>query len=191
VPASLGLPVLLVFNAIMLTSAGSTLDSTFASAAKLAGRDWSDARMQPTDSDTRFGRRVMVAIALLGNLPLLGIYMGDAVGPAVIAATTISGTMVMGLAPIFLLAFVPGVGPWSFHLAFWPGLVLGALVTVESMLKVAIFPAWIDIGSGAYADDLGINVWGLALCTAGFLVGALIGRNGILASSKQTAVRKR
>ncbi len=39
VPASLGLPVLLVFNAIMLTSAGSTLDSTFASAAKLAGRD--------------------------------------------------------------------------------------------------------------------------------------------------------
>jgi Na+/proline symporter len=191
VPASLGLPVLLVFNAIMLTSAGSTLDSTFASAAKLAGRDWTDARMPPTDSDTRFGRRVMVAIALLGNLPLLGIYMGDAVGPAVIAATTISGTMVMGLAPIFLLAFVPGVGPWSFHLAFWPGLLFGILVTIESALKVAIFPAWIDIGSGAYADDLGVNVWGLAICTAGFLLGALIGRNGIPASFKQTAVRKR
>jgi Na+/proline symporter len=176
VPASLGLPVLLVFNAIMLTSAGSTLDSTFASAAKLAGRDWTGARVQPTDADTRFGRRVMVTIALVGNLPLFGIYMGDAVGPAIIAATTISGTMVMGLAPIFLLAFVPGVGPWSFHLAFWPGLLFGVLVTVESMLKVAIFPAWIDIGTGAYADDLGVNVWGLCLCTAGFLVGALIGR---------------
>jgi len=40
VPASFGLPLLLIFNAIMLTSAGSTLDSTFASTAKLAARDW-------------------------------------------------------------------------------------------------------------------------------------------------------
>ena len=38
VPASFGLPLLLVFNAIMLTSAGSTLDSTFASTAKLTAR---------------------------------------------------------------------------------------------------------------------------------------------------------
>jgi SSS family solute:Na+ symporter len=35
VPALFGLPMLLVFNAIMLTSAGSTLDSTFSSVAKL------------------------------------------------------------------------------------------------------------------------------------------------------------
>lgn len=175
VPAALGLPVLLVFNAIMLTSAGSTLDSTFASAAKLAGRDWPGAGGTPSEADTRFGRHVMVAIAILGNLPLLGIYLGDRIGPAIIAATTISGTMVMGLAPIFLLAFVRTAGRASFHLAFWPGLLLGILVTLESALRIEIFPAWIDIGSGPYADDLGINVWGLALCTAGYLAGAALG----------------
>ena len=40
VPAALGLPMLLVFNTIMLTSAGSTLDSTFSSKANLAAIDW-------------------------------------------------------------------------------------------------------------------------------------------------------
>ncbi len=176
VPAAFGLPMLLVFNAIMLTSAGSTLDSTFTSAAKLSGRDWPGRVGTATDAETRFGRWVMVAIAVAGNLPLLAIYFGDAVGPAIIAATTISGTMVMGLAPIFLLAFIPHAGRESFHLAFWPGLALGVLVTVENAVGIAIFPAWIDIGSGKYADDLGINLWGLGLCTAGYLAGALIGR---------------
>ena len=175
VPASLGLPMLLIFNAIMLTSAGSTLDSTFSSAAKLAGRDWPGRAGAATDAERRYGRWVMVAIAVVGNIPLLSITMGDAVGPAIIAATTISGTMVMGLAPIFLLAFIPHAGRMSFHLAFWPGLVLGVLVTLEAALGTAIFPAWIDIGSGKYADDLGVNVWGLMICTAGYLAGAGIG----------------
>ena len=172
VPASFGLPMLLVFNAIMLTSAGSTLDSTFSSAAKLSGRDWPGRAGTATDTETRYGRWVMVGIAVAGNLPLLSIYLGDAVGPAIIAATTISGTMVMGLAPIFLLAFIPHAGRESFHLAFWPGLLFGVLVTLESAFGTAIFPAWIDIGSGKYADDLGINVWGLAICTGGYLAGA-------------------
>jgi hypothetical protein len=82
--------------------------------------------------------------------------------------------MVMGLAPIFLLAFVPHAGRESFHLAFWPGLALGVLVTLEGALGAEIFPAWIDIGSGAYADDLGVNLWGLLLCTAGYLAGAAL-----------------
>jgi len=175
VPASLGLPMLLIFNAIMLTSAGSTLDSTFSSAAKLSGRDWPGRAGAATDAEFRYGRWVMVAIAIAGNIPLLGVYMGDSVGPAIIAATTISGTMVMGLAPIFLLSFIPHAGRISFHLAFWPGLALGILVTLEAVLGVEIFPAWIDIGSGKYADDLGVNVWGLAICTGGYLAGAAIG----------------
>lgn len=175
VPASLGLPMLLIFNAIMLTSAGSTLDSTFSSAAKLSGRDWPGRAGAATDAEFRYGRWVMVVIAIAGNIPLLGVYMGDSVGPAIIAATTISGTMVMGLAPIFLLSFIPHAGRISFHLAFWPGLALGILVTLEAVLGVEIFPAWIDIGSGKYADDLGVNVWGLAICTGGYLAGAAIG----------------
>lgn len=174
VPGALGLPMLLVFNAIMLTSAGSTLDSTFASAAKLGARDWANDTAPPTPRHASRGRWVMLAIALLGNLPLFGIYLGNQVGPAIIAATTISGTMVMGLAPIFLLAWVPGAGRLGFHLAFWPGLVFGTLKTVESAAGVSIFPAALSIGSGPYADDLGVNLFGVILCTIGFLAGAAI-----------------
>ncbi len=118
VPMAFGLPLLLVFNAIMLTSTGSTLDSTFASTAKLAAIDWPDRRSEPQARERSLGRWAMLTIALFGNLPLLTIYMGDGIGPAVIAATTISGTMVMGLAPIFLLSFLPSAGPASFYMAF-------------------------------------------------------------------------
>lgn len=173
VPAALGLPILLVVNAIMLTSAGSTLDSTLSSGAKLAARDWSGRRDEATPRQVTTGQWVMVTLAVLGNLPLLSVYLGDQVGPAIIAATTISGTMVMGLAPIFLLSFLPRAGRRSFHLAFWPGLVLGTILAVETITGDAILPSWIDVGSGDYADDLGANLWGLGLCTAGYLAGAL------------------
>ena len=82
----------------------------------------------------------MTFIALLGNFPLLSIYLGDGVYPAIIAATTISGTMVMGLAPIFPLSFLPSAGPVSFHLAFWPGLAFGVIKTVEAAAGTPIFP---------------------------------------------------
>jgi SSS family solute:Na+ symporter len=168
VPALFGLPMLLVFNAIMLTSAGSTLDSTFSSVAKLGARDWSNRKGMPTETQAYVGRWWIVVIALLGNVPLLSIYLGDRVGPAIIAATTISGTMVMGLAPIFLLAFVRGAGRLSFHLAFWPGLTFGVLRVLEGALGTEIFPAWLAIGGGKYALDLGVNVYGLLLCTIGY-----------------------
>lgn len=176
VPALFGLPMLLVFNAIMLTSAGSTLDSTFSSTAKVGARDWFHRKGAPTEGQTRLGRWWIVAIALLGNLPLLSIYMGDRVGPAIILATTISGTMVMGLAPIFLLAFLPRAGALSFHLAFWPGLVFGVLRVAENVIGAPIFPAWVSLGTGRYAVDLGVNIYGLLLCTAGYLLGAWLGR---------------
>lgn len=174
VPAFVGLPMLLVFNAIMLTSAGSTLDSTFSSVAKLAARDWSNHRGQPTQRQAYVGRWAMIAIAILGNVPLLSIYLGDRIGPAIILATTISGTMVMGLAPIFLLAFIPSARQLSFLLAFCPGLIFGILRVLENAFNTRIFPTWIDIGAGKYAEDLGINIYGLVLCTVGYLLGALI-----------------
>ncbi|NEP61190.1 MAG: Na+/proline symporter [Symploca sp. SIO2G7] len=174
VPALFSLPMLLVFNAIMLTSAGSTLDSTFSSVAKLGARDWSNRRERPTESQASIGRWWIVAIAILGNLPLLSIYLGDRLGPAIILATTISGTMVMGLAPIFLLSFIPSAGRLSFHLAFWPGLMCGVLRVLESALSIQVFPDWVLIGTGKYAVDLGVNIYGLMLCTAGYLVGAAI-----------------
>ena len=175
VPALFGLPMLLVFNAIMLTSAGSTLDSTFVSTAKLAARDWKATHEAPDPGQVRLGRYAMVIVAVLGNLPLLSIYLPEQIGPAVIAATTISGTMVMGLAPIFLLPLlVRRAGALSFHLAFWPGLILGLLRVIESGSTLTIFPEALSLGSGKYAVDLGTNVYGLILCTAGYLAGAIL-----------------
>ena len=175
VPALFGLPMLLVFNAIMLTSAGSTLDSTFVSTAKLAARDWHARNETPDPKQVRVGRYAMVIVALLGNLPLLSIYLPEQIGPAVIAATTISGTMVMGLAPIFLLPLlVRRAGALSFHLAFWPGLVLGLLRVIESGSTLTVFPEALSLGRGKYAVDLGINVYGLLLCTTGYLAGAML-----------------
>lgn len=174
VPALFGLPLLLIFNVIMLTSAGSTLDSTFSSVAKLTARDWSNRRGQPTESQAHLGRWAMIAVGILGNLPLLSIYLGDRVGPAIISATTISGTMVMGLAPIFLLAFIRKAGALSFHLAFWPGLTFGILRVVENVLGMTIFPTWINLGAGKYAEDLGINLYGLIICCAGYYLGVLL-----------------
>jgi SSS family solute:Na+ symporter len=74
---------------------------------------------------------------------------------------------------------VRGAGRLSFHLAFWPGLTFGVLRVLEGALGTEIFPAWLAIGGGRYALDLGINVYGLLLCTAGYLLGALLGRLGI------------
>ena len=88
-----------------------------------------------------------------------------------IAATTISGTMVMGLAPIFILTFLPGAGHWSFHSAFWPRIVFGIIMTLEGAMGLQIVPAWADIGVGKYADDLGVNLWGVGISTIGFLIG--------------------
>ncbi|MFG0331927.1 MAG: Na+/proline symporter [Maioricimonas sp. JB049] len=174
VPAALGLPMMLLFNGIMLTSAGSTLDSTFSSTARLAARDWSGRSAAATSGEVRRGRVAMVVAAGLGNLPLLSLYLGEQVGPAVIAATTISGTMVMGLAPIILLGFVRSAGPASFHLAFWPGILLGGMRVVEGAAGSRLFPNWVAIGSGPYAIDLGINLYGVLLCTTGYLTVAAL-----------------
>jgi len=172
VPASLGFGMMLLFNGMMLTSGGSTIDSTFTSVAKLSARDWSADALRPIERDLTIGRRAIIIVAIVGNLPLLSIYLGDRIGPAIIAATTISGTMVMGLAPIFLLSFVRGAGPLSFHLAFWPGLLLGIARAVETFAQVSLLPRWLALGTGRFDLDLGVNVWGLLLCTAGFLLGA-------------------
>ncbi len=174
VARSLGLGMMLIFNVIMMLSAGSTLDSTFSSTAKFAARDWPARFDAPDTGQVRLGRRAMLIMALLGNLPLLSLYI-DGIGPAVIAATTISGTAVMGLAPIFILARMRNANPFSFHFAFWPGVVLGLIKLLEDFLGWQLQPAWMTLGQGGYATTLGLNVYGVALCTLGFLVGNRVG----------------
>ncbi|EPC01132.1 sodium:solute symporter [Litchfieldella anticariensis FP35 = DSM 16096] len=155
---ALGLAALAAMTIIMMTSAGSTLDSTFTSFAKslavdlprLAGR----LRELPS---MRVGAVVMVVFAILGNLPMFA-------GTDILKATTVSGTMVMGLAPVFLFYRLTRWSPWSFHLSFWSGVGLGIL------LAAGLIPEAWRIGDGPYGLLLGVNAWGLLLCTAGFFL---------------------
>ena len=39
------------------------------------------------------------------------------------------------LLPIFLLSWLPGASAASFHLAFWPGLILGVLRAIETFVR--------------------------------------------------------
>jgi SSS family solute:Na+ symporter len=151
------LPYLLM-TCVMIMAAGSTLDSTFSSVAKSAGQELPLlAGRAPGSNAVRIGVWTMIAFALLGNLPMIA-------GTDILKATTVSGTMVMGLAPIFLLAPLVRHSPWSFHLAFWPGVVLGVMLAAGSI------PASWAIGTGKYALLLGTNLYGLAICCAGFLL---------------------
>jgi hypothetical protein len=151
------LPYLLM-TVVMVMAAGSTLDSTFSSIAKSVGQEVPLlAGRVPGSRAVMTGMWAMVAIAVLGNLPMIG-------GTDILKATTVSGTMVMGLAPIFLLAPLARYSPWSFHLAFWPGVMLGVMLATN-----AIPQSW-AIGTGKYALLLGTNLYGLAICVAGFLL---------------------
>ena len=143
---------------VMVTSAGSTLDSTFTSLSKLVARELPLlAGRLPSPKAMTIGSLTMVVFALLGNLPMIA-------GTDILKATTISGTMVIGLAPVFLFSRFVNYSPLSFHLSFWCGLVLGILQAINSI------PASWAIGSGKYATLLGTNLYGLLLCTLVFFL---------------------
>ena len=154
---ALGLGALFVMTVVMMTSAGSTLDSTFTSLSKSLALDL-PRLLRGNRSGTpsiRTGAVVMILFAILGNLPLFA-------GAAILKATTVSGTMVMGLAPVFLFYRFTRFSPWSFHLSFWSGVILGLMMTLHAI------PASWAIGNGHYAQLLGVNAWGLLICTAAF-----------------------
>ncbi|WP_148861130.1 sodium:solute symporter family transporter [Marinobacter fonticola] len=165
VGAALGLTALFFMSVVMMTSAGSTLDSTFTSLAKSIAVDLPKLVRRVTEQlpSMRVGAVVMVAFAILGNLPMFA-------GTDILKATTISGTMVMGLAPVFLFYGFTRWSPWSFHLSFWSGIVLGVLLATG-----LIPPSW-SIGEGKYAALLGVNAWGILICTAGFFLPIIVQR---------------
>jgi Na+/proline symporter len=158
VASSFGAVPYFLMTMIMVVAAGSTLDSTFASVSKLVGQEAPLlAGRKPGGNAIKIGVWTMIAIALFGNLPMIA-------GTDILKATTVSGTMVMGLAPVFLLAPLTSYSPWSFHLAYWPGVILGVLFAAHQI------PAAWAIGGGKYALLLGTNVYGLMICFAGFLL---------------------
>jgi len=146
VSRTLGLGMMLVTNFIMITSAASTLDSAFASVAKLGVVDLGARRRYSVNR----GRIVMGIVAVAGSLPLL-------FSPEIISATTVSGTMVIGLAPVFLLWKwkAPRI---SFHLSVGTGILAG-LILIFGLLP----DSWY-LTHGKYAALLSINIYGTGLC---------------------------
>jgi len=139
-----GVVILLVINFIMITSAASTLDSTFSSFSKLLAIDLK------LGNSLKFGRWSMVLIAVLGTIPVF-------LNAEILSATTISGTMVIGLTPIFL--FWNDKAPKiSFHLSVFCGILFGFL------LVFSWFPNALIFTDGKYADLLWINFWGILSC---------------------------
>ena len=145
-----GVVVLLVINFIMITSAASTLDSTFSSFSKLLAVDLGLGK------SLSFGRLAMVAIALLGTIPIF-------FNAEILSATTISGTMVIGLTPIFLFwnYKVPKI---SFYLSVGCGILFGFLLIFK------VFPEALIFTKGRYADLLWVNVWGIFSCNILYFV---------------------
>jgi Na+/proline symporter len=183
----LGEPAHSLIVLVMMTSSLSTLDSTFTSMGKLFALDvagWlklkGDHRaargpLSPTDTEHVGDRHVlvarfsMVALGVAGCLYLLA-------SSDVLSATTVSGTVVMGLAPpVFLCLFwrhnsAPGVADgWRRSpLAFIAPFVCGIVFGFAYQQGVEVFP---HIGVGGYARLLGVNVYGTLVCFGACAVG--------------------
>lgn len=98
----------------------------------------------------------MIALAVVGTIPVF-------LNAEILKATTISGTMVLGLAPIFMFWKLP-VPKISFFLAIGTGVVCG-IAQILNWVPSTWF--WTQ---GKYADLLYINVVGLILASALYLL---------------------
>jgi len=175
VAQAFGLAATAIMSVLMMISAGSTIDSALSSFSKVAvtdlggqGEDGRTHTVMSRLSDwvekvgaVKVGRATMVVAVVLGSLPLFA-------GTAILKATTISGTMVLGLAPIFLFFAWKSAGRFAFHMAFWPGVALGFWVAFGTI------PELLNIGTGKYAGLLGINLWGTLAIFGLFALGALL-----------------
>ncbi len=141
--------MMLAINFIMITSASSTLDSTFASFSKLVTVDWKIGNLTVTN-----GRIVMIIVALIGTIPVF-------FGPEILSATTISGTMVIGLAPIFLL-WQTNVPKITFNLTVLTGVFFGLWFALGG------FPASLVLFNGSYGALLSVNIFGTIACFSVF-----------------------
>jgi Na+/proline symporter len=152
----LGVGMMLVLNFIMITSAASTLDSAFTSGSKLFVKDLGEKQSVTVSK----GRWVMAAFALIGTLPVF-------LNPEILSATTISGTMVLGLAPVFIF-WNRDMPPIAFHLSVGTGLLVGVI------FALGYWPSSLTFFEGKYGDLLSVNIVGTVMSLILFF---LPGRN--------------
>ena len=152
VSRSLGAGMMLMMNFIMVTSASACIDSAFASFSKLTVVDLG----KPEKVSVLKGRIAMIIVAIAGTMPVF-------LGPEILSATTISGTMVIGFAPVFLFWNLK-VPPLAFYLSVGAGVVIGLLFTF------GLFPSSLVFSPGKYGDLLSVNLLGTLLCFALFFL---------------------
>jgi len=157
-----------VIALLMMSSSISVVDSTFSSTARLIGlqlmgyiKKGRVIKPEEADANSIFaGRVAMVIMAAIGVLPLFA-------DPSVLSATTISGTMVIGLAPVFFLMPLTKKGekyPLCFHFSFWTGVTMGIVQVAGGLPN-----AW-NIGDGDFANLLGANIYGSIFCFGFYLL---------------------
>ena len=148
----MGTTLLLLMNTIMLSSAAATIDSTFTSTVKLVHIDL----LKERGISVSKARLTMVAIAVFGTIPIL-------FNPEILSATTVSGTMVMGLAPIFVFWNVDAP-KLSYFGSVISGIVFGLWLVFYPVPESLLFT------TGKYADLLSINIMGTVVCFLFFLL---------------------
>ena len=153
-----GAPMLLLMNLIMVTSASSTLDSAMASFSKMVSIDLSRSPLPKVST----GRLAMVVLTVLGTIPVF-------FDPTILSATTISGTVVLGLAPIFLF-WNTKVPRLAFHLSVVGGLLLGGTLSFINLPDYLIFT------EGKYAALLSANVITSVYCFSVFGISTIFGK---------------
>ncbi len=125
----LGTPATLMLAAALVISAASTLDSTFSSAAKLAVKDM--ALVTPST----LNGRVAMLLFCLGGVGLVFVGTDD-----LYAATAVSGTASLFLAPVILFSILGGreVARWSFGVTFAVAIGGAALYFLENAGHVTV-----------------------------------------------------
>lgn len=150
----IGIPMLLLMNFIMITSATSTLDSTFTSFSKLFVYDLKIFGKASVPK----GRLAILFLGLFGTFPIF-------LNSEVISATTISGTMVLGLAPVFLF-WKDKAAPQAYFASILVGILFGVLLATKS------FPSNWFWTEGKYNDLLWVNIVATLSCFFVYFVSA-------------------
>jgi len=197
VSQSLGISFFCVVDAVMITSSLAAIDSCLCSTARVIALDMFtffrinfpyifkkllqlSGSKQEADGFAKLqsfhlilGRVSVVLMAFCGNLPLIS-------EAKALDATTVSGTVVMGMGPpIILMVFWKpswGIQPMTFIGPWVAGTVLGAMMQSKvpgSNPPTMMLDNTFSIGDGDSKVLLGVNVYGQLICIA-LLLGSFV-----------------
>ena len=163
---------------ISVSDSIATMDNTFSALAKLAGveiyslfKEWRPRTVFTASKLNMYiGRLSIVVFCIAGVLPLLA-------NPTALSATTVTGTVVMGLGPSIWLLIVqkgPSQGahrhPWAFLLPFWFGVFIGSVYQGDGSEAGKKLLFW-SIGDGNNKILLGTNLYGAIISWGLFFIG--------------------